>query len=139
MFVYGVPDLERLALLARIEAADDTLELGQFLYHLGREIAFGKRGCPRAHRDAGANGFAELPRELDHALRSCRNTNPASPGNVTFFRSSRRSDEFPPQIDVPEEARIVETGAKHAFISRAEPALPDRNRCSLRRRTPGAS
>ena len=44
-----LPDRFRLALRARVEAADHALQLGELLHHLGGEIALGEL-APRARR-----------------------------------------------------------------------------------------
>jgi len=53
VIVDGVGDFDGLALGARVEAADDALQLGKFANHFGGEVTLGELGGAVRFGDVG--------------------------------------------------------------------------------------
>ena len=60
MIVDRLPDLFRLALRARVEAADHALQFGELLDHLGGEVALAEFSAARGAFASPPSSFASV-------------------------------------------------------------------------------
>ena len=128
MIVDGPGDFFRLALRARVETADDSLQFGKFAHHLRDQVALGEfRGAVGTRhvrlRDAAAEPLLGKPaRERAHALDFI-----AIASEARFVGDRCELRQIVAQLDfligLPEELRIGKTRAQHALVPGAHQAL----------------
>ena len=116
MLADGIGDLDRFAVVQRVVAAHDALQLGELPDHAGHEVCFRQLRRALGHRAGGADVRGDDCGETFQpddpvALR-------AELGLEGDMRQRGHPAFQPPlAVEVPEMPRIREPGAQHPFVA----------------------